>query len=108
MTQAAAVRGIPVEVIDVRPAPVERLDAVTARLGTSGGETADNGFVPTLLILCGFDVFGDDTHDAPTYLFRSEFQFDEKFLFGSHRRPLYQAAGDIIPEDWQPGNRHDP
>lgn len=32
MIQAAAVHGIPVEVIDLRPAPKERLDAVTARL----------------------------------------------------------------------------
>jgi hypothetical protein len=69
VTRAAVARGIPVEVIDVRPAPAERLDAVTARLGTSVEETAGNGPVPTLLILRGFDVFGDDTHDAPTYPF---------------------------------------
>lgn len=87
----------------------------------SRGETADNGPIPTLLILRGFDVFGDDTHDGPTYPFRSKFQFDRnflwlfvgqdtsrmRFLFGSYRRPLYQAAGDITPEDWQLGNRHD-
>lgn len=119
VTQAAITRGIPVEVIDVRPAPTERLDAVTARLGASGSETTDNDSVPTLLILCGFDVFGDNIHDGPTYPFRSEFQFDEKFLwlfvgrdasrmwflFGNHQRPLYHAADEITPEDWRPGHR---
>lgn len=119
VTRAAVARGIPVEVIDVRPAPAKRLDAVTARLGPSGRETADDGPVPTLLILRGFDVFGDDTHDRPTYPFRSEFQFDEKFLwlfvgrdasrmrflFGSYQRPLYHAASEITPEDWRQGNR---
>jgi len=120
VTQAATARGIPVEVIDLRPAPAERMGDVTARLGTSGGETSDNGPIPALLILRGFDVFGDDAHDAPTYPFRSKFQFDRnflwlfvgqdalrmQFLFGSNRRPLYQAAGDITPKEWQPSNRH--
>ena len=122
VAQAAAQRGIPVEVIDLRPAPAERLDAVTARLdGWGSRAVADTpDAIPTLLILRGFDVFGDDTHDGPTYPFRSEFQFDRKFLwlfvgrdasrmwflFGSYRRPLYQAAGDITPEDWRPGKRH--
>lgn len=50
VTQAAIARGILVEVIDVRPAPAERLDAVTARLGTWGSETDDSDSVPTLLI----------------------------------------------------------
>lgn len=118
VTRAAVARGIPVEVIDLRPAPAERLDAVTERLCRSEIDAADDGSVPALLILCGFDVFGDDTHDGPTYPFRSEFQFDEnflwlfvgrdasrmRFLFGSHQRPLYHAAGDITPEDWRPGS----
>ena len=115
--QAATARGIPVEVIDLRPAPTERLDAVTARLDgwRSVALDGDPGMVPTLLILRGFDVFGDDDHDAPTYPFRSQFQFDRKFLwlfigrdwermwwlFGSYRRPLYQAAGDITPPVWR-------
>jgi hypothetical protein len=119
VTKAAAARGIPVEVIDLRSAPAERLDSITVRLRTSGGETADNGPIPKLLVLRGFDVFGDDAHDAPTYPFRSAFQFDRKFLwlfvgqdrsrmrflFGSHQRPLYQAASDITPEDWRSGNK---
>lgn len=116
VTQAAIARGIPVDVIDLRPAPAERLDAVTARLGGWGSRTIDDtpDAMPMLLILRGFDVFGDDAHDGPTYPFRSEFQFDRKFLwlfigrdasrmrflFGSYRRPLYQAASDITPEDW--------
>lgn len=119
VTQAAIARGIPVDVIDLRPAPAKRLDAVTARLDGWGSRTIDDtpDAMPTLLILRGFDVFGDDAHDGPTYPFRTEFQFDRKFLwlfigrdasrmrflFGSYRRPLYQAASDITPEDWWPG-----
>lgn len=120
MTQAAAARGIPVEVIDLRSAPADRLSAVTARLDGWRSQPLDGdpGTMPTLLILRGFDVFGDDEHDGPTYPFRSQFQFDQKFLwlfigrdasrmrflFGSYRRPLYQAAGDITPEDWRPAS----
>ncbi|WP_458788729.1 antitoxin Xre/MbcA/ParS toxin-binding domain-containing protein [Dyella jiangningensis] len=116
VTRAATVRGISVEVIDLRPAPVERLCAITERLdGWQRGATDSGpGQVPTLLILRGFDAFGDDTHDGPTYPFRSKFQFDRKFLwlfvgqdasrmrflFDSHQRPLYRAAGEITPEDW--------
>lgn len=108
VTQAAASRGVPVEIIDLRPAPAERLDAVTARLDGWRSRAVDGNpdAMPTLLILRGFDVFGDDTHEGPTYPFRSQFQFDQKFLwlfigrdasrmrflFGSYRRPLYQAA----------------
>lgn len=116
VARAADARGIPVEVIDVRPAPAERLDAITARLVATGDETTDERFVPTLLILRGIDVFGDDAHDGPTYPFRSVFQFDKKclwlfvgrdssrmrFLFCSPQRPLYRSAGDITPEDWRP------
>lgn len=122
MTQAAAARGIPVEVIDLRPAPAERLDAVTARLDGWRSRAVDDapGAMPALLILRGLDIFGDDAHEGPTYPFRSHFQFDQKFLwlfigrdasrmrflFGNYRRPLYQAASDITPEDWGQ-QRHD-
>lgn len=117
VSQAAGERGLLVEVIDLRPAPAERLDAVTARLVGWKRVTGDGEpDAPTLLILRGFDVFGDDTHDAPTYPFRSKFQFDRqflwlfvgrdasrmRFLFASYRRLLYQAAGDITPEAWRP------
>jgi hypothetical protein len=117
VTRAARARGIPTEMVDLRSTPVERLDAVTARLDGWRSVTldGDSGAVPTLLILRGFDVFGDDDHDAPTYPFRSRFQFDRKFLwlfigrdwrrmwwlFGSYRRPLYQAAHDITPDTWR-------
>jgi len=120
VTQAAVARGIPVEVIDLRPAPAERLDAVTAQLDEWGGGAADSGSdpMPTLLILRGFDVFGDNTHDGPTYPFRSKFQFDRKFLwlfigrdtsrmrflFSCRHRPLYRAASDITPQGWQPSS----
>lgn len=123
VTQAAAIMGIQVDVIDLRPAPDERLDTVTARLDGWGNSAVDVApdAMPALLILRGFDVFGDDAHETPTYPFRSKFQFDRKFLwlfigrdssrmrflFGSHRRPLYQAAVDITPGDWQPGKSHD-
>ncbi|MBD8900365.1 hypothetical protein [Rhodanobacter sp. DHG33] len=123
MTQVAAVQGLPVEVIDLRPAPAERLGAVTARLDGwgSGVAASGNGSLQALLILRGFDVFGDDTQDGPTYPFRSKSQFDRKFLwlfvgrdasrmrflFDSYRRPLYRAAGDITPEDWQPNDHPD-
>ena len=117
MARAAAVRGIPVEVVDLRPAPAERLDAITAQLDEWRNRATDNDSrpTPTLLIRRGFDIFGDYTHDGPTYPLRSKFQFDQKFLwlfigrypsrmrflFDSYQRPLYRAAGDITPEDWQ-------
>ena len=116
VTQAAVDRSIPVEVIDVRPAPAEHLDAVTARLDGRGGALShDASTVPSLLILRGFDVFGDEASEDPTYPFRSEFQFDRKFLwlfigrdaarmrflFGSYQRPLYLAADDVTPKDWR-------
>ncbi|MDZ3798093.1 MAG: hypothetical protein U0T03_04745 [Xanthomonadales bacterium] len=80
-----------------------------------GALNQDATTVPTMLILCGFDFFGDEANEDPTYPFRSDFQFDRKFLwlfigrdaarmrflFGSYRRPLYQAAGDITPNDWR-------
>ena len=120
VTHAAAARRIRVDVIDVRPAPAERLDAITARLKTTESETTENGPMPVLLMFLGFDVFGDETRDAPTYPFRSIFQFDRKFLwlfigrdpvrmrflFGNDRRPLYLAAVDITPRDWQSTHRH--
>lgn len=117
VTQAATARGIPAEVINLRPTPVECLDGITARLDgwRSGSVIHATDTMPTLLILLGFDVFGDDKHEAPTYPFRSRFQFDRKFLwlfvgrdalrmrflFESSRRPLYQAASDISPEEWK-------
>lgn len=122
VTRAATARGIPSEVIDLRSASADRLEAVTARLDGWRSVALDDarGNVPTLLILCGFDVFGGDDHDAPTYPFRSKFQFDQKFLwlfigrdwrrmawlFGSTRRPLYQAAGDITPPAWRAPAKH--
>ena len=120
--QVATARGIPCEVIDLRPAPAERLAAVTARLDGWDGDSSQDASqtMPAVLILRGFDVFGDDAHDAPTYPFRSQFQFDRKFLwlfigrdwrrmqwlFGSCRRPLYHAAGDITPAEWRAPEQH--
>ena len=117
MTQATDALVMPSEVIDLRPAPAERLDAITARLDgwQSGAASSNDQTAQRLLILLGFDAFGDDTQEAPTYPFRSKYQFDQKFLwlfvgrdtsrmrflFDCHRHPLYRAAGDITPDDWQ-------
>ncbi|MEN1925042.1 hypothetical protein [Luteimonas qiangzhengi] len=117
LSTAALQRDVPFETIDLRPAPAERLEAVTARLAGWRGrpETRDPTFVRSLLILRGFDVFGDEQHEEPTYPFRSNFQFDEefrwvflgrndermRFLFSSYERPLYLAAMDITPEAWR-------
>ncbi len=118
--QVATAREIPCEAIDLRPAPAERLAAVTARLDGWDGDSSQDTSQTTVLMLRGFDVFGDDDHDAPTYPFRSQFQFDRKFLwlfigrdwrrmqwlFGSYRRPLYHAAGDITPAEWRAPEQH--
>ena len=116
ITRASLATAISVEVIDLRPAPAGRLTAVTERLRGWGGEIHNGArSSPTLLILSGFDVFGDELNEGPTYPFRSDFQFDReflwlfigrdaarmRFLFDSYRRPLYRAAGDITPKDWR-------
>lgn len=108
----AQANAVPVEVIDLRSEPAERLAALTARLADwNSGPTHNPQATPTLLILQGFDVFGDKRHEEPTYPFRSKFQFDEffrwvfvgrdpermDFLFNSYDRPLYRAAIDITP-----------
>jgi len=111
----AANRGIPTEVIDLRPAPEELLDQVTGRLEEFRPSQEPSDQMPTLLILRGFDVFGDDAHSEPTYPFRSKFQFDTshlwlflgrdasrmQWLFASYDRPLYRSAADITPKSWR-------
>src|SRR5690606_26100671 len=59
--QVATARGMLCEVIDLRPAPAERLAAVTARLDGWDGESSQDASptMPTVLLLRGFDVFGD-------------------------------------------------
>ena len=63
----------------------------------------------------GFDLLEGPGNDAPTYPFRSAFQFDEdhrwlflgrdwqrlKRLFASYHLPLYQAASDLTPACWR-------
>lgn len=116
ITLAAGRNGVATEVIDLRPAPAARLDGVTQRLcgfyGRSEGEEAPPRRV---LALEGFDLLEGPENDAPTYPFRSEFQFDEDYLwlflgrdwrrlrrmFGSYRLPLYHAASDITPVPWK-------
>lgn len=111
----AADRGIPTEIVDLRPAPAELLHQVTERLKEfrQGQDAGDE--MPTLLILRGFDVFGDEAQNGPTYPFRAKFQFDRshlwlflgrdasrmRWLFGSYARPLYESTVDITPKPWR-------
>lgn len=112
---AANKRKVKTEVVDLKPAPAVRLDAITARLRDINDRTTDGKQPwPTLLILDGFDVLEGSKNDAPTYPFRSRFQFDKEHLwlfmgrdlqrlrrmFSDHRLPLYHAASNITPESW--------
>lgn len=89
---------------------------LTARLRDIFYRPNDNGHSrPTLLILDGFDLLEGDKNDAPTFPFRSKFQFDQEHLwlfmgrdwprlrniFGDRRLPLYRAASDVTPETWR-------
>lgn len=106
------------EVVEFGSEPVARLESVTRRLagwqGRSSARWGEN-FVPTILVLSGFDVFGSKQSEAPVYPFRSTFQFDDEFrwfflgssrkrmdfLFNSYERPLYRAAMDLTPREWR-------
>lgn len=116
IAEAAASKGVRTEVVDLRPAPAERLDGVTARLHGFGGHessSAESGV--TLLVLRGFDLLEGPRNDAPTYPFRSKFQFDQEHrwlfvgrdwqrlrrLFNSYSLPLYQAASSCTLEEWR-------
>jgi len=116
ITAAAKRKRVKTEVVDLRPDPAARLDRVTARLRDINNRTHDAKHPwPTLLILDGFDLLEGSKHDAPTFPFRSRFQFDREHLwlfmgrdwqrlrrmFGDRRLPLYQAASNITPEPWR-------
>jgi len=111
---AASVKGVSTEVIDLRPAPAERLDGVTDRLhGFHGPDSGGAG--ATLLVLTGFDLLEGEQNEAPTYPFRSQFQFDQEHLwlfvgrdwgrlrrlFNSYSLPLYRAASSCTLEEWR-------
>lgn len=113
---AAKKRRVKTELVDLRPAPAARLDSITARLRDINDRTDDDRHLwPTLLILDGFDLLEGSKKDAPTFPFRSRFQFDREHLwlfmgrdlkrlrrmFGDHRLPLYLAASNITPEPWR-------
>jgi hypothetical protein len=116
ITRAAGARGVAMEVIDLRPAPAQLIDAVTKRLCESGNRR-ERKEAPAVrvLVLDGFDLLEGAGHDGPTYPFRSEFQFDQDFrwlfmgrdwcrlrrMFGTYRLPLFHAASDITPELWR-------
>jgi hypothetical protein len=116
IAKAAKKKRVQTEVVDLRPDPAARLDQVTARLRDinapiMGGKQPR----PTLLILDGFDLLEGSKNDAPTFPFRSRFQFDMEHLwlfmgrdlqrlrrmFADRRLPLYQAATNITPEPWR-------
>ena len=116
IARAAMAKGVATEAIYLRPAPAELLDGVTQRLcgfyGRAEGEEAPSIRV---LALDGFDLLEGPGNDGPTYSFRSQFQFDEDYLwlflgrdwrrlrrlFGTYRLPLYHAASDITPVPWK-------
>jgi len=111
---AASAKGVSTEVIDLRPAPAERLNGVTDRLHGFHGP-ASEGADPTLLVLTGFDLLEGEQNEAPTYPFRSQLQFDQEHLwlfvgrdwkrlrrlFNSYSLPLYSAASSCTPEEWR-------
>jgi hypothetical protein len=116
ITGAANAKGVDTEVIDLRPAPAERLGGVTERLCDIPGRPAGEERPPRrLLALVGFDLLEGKENEAPTYPFRSKFQFDRDYvwlfvgldwqrlrrLFGTYRLPLYSAASDLTPEPWR-------
>ena len=114
--RAAKSKGVTTEFIDLRPAPADRLNAVTARLHDFA--VSRRSVVPRrrrLLVLDGFDRLEGRNHDEPTYPFRSKFQFDVKHLwlfvgrdwcrlsrmFHDRHLPLFHAATDVTPEQWR-------
>jgi hypothetical protein len=116
ITAAANSKRVQTEVIDLRPDPATLLNQVTARLRDINDRTKnDEHHWPTLLVLDGFDVLEGSKNDAPTFPFRSRFQFDREHvwlfmgrdwqrlrrMFGDRRLPLYQAASNITPEPWR-------
>ena len=114
--RAAAAKDVPMEIVDLRPAPAERLSGVTARLyGFSGRQQRLEMPPVRILALEGFDLLEGPENDAATYPFRSKFQFDEDYrwlflgrdwhrlnrMFSSYHLPLYHAASDITPASWR-------
>lgn len=116
ISAAAKIKRVKTEVVDLRPNPAARLDQVTARLRDINDYFHNSKQPwPTLLILDGFDLLEGPKNHAPTFPFRSRFQFDQEHLwlfvgrewkrlrkiFGDHRLPLYRAASDMTPDIWR-------
>ena len=116
LTRAAESKGVTSEIIDLRPAPADLLNGVTARLRDF--DVSRRGVAPhcrRLLVLEGFDRLEGRNRDEPTYQFRSKFQFDVQHLwlfvgrdwrrlsrmFHDRRLLLYHAASDVTPEHWR-------
>ncbi|WP_152597874.1 hypothetical protein [Novilysobacter arseniciresistens] len=116
IARSASERGVIAEVVDLRPAPADRLNHVTARLADARWHgTRSEGADIKLLILRGFDLLEGSENDVPTYPFRSEFQFDENHvwlfvgrdwrrlnrMFNGPKLPLYMAATSCTPKEWR-------
>ncbi|HET7329914.1 hypothetical protein [Dyella sp.] len=116
IVEGACAKGVRTEVVDLRPAPADLLDKVTSRLHGFGGQgVSSEKSELTLLVLKGFDLLEGKEHDAPTYPFRSKFQFDQEHLwlfvgrdwqrlrrlFSSYSLPLYYAASNYTPKEWR-------
>lgn len=67
LTRAVAAQGVTTEVIDLRPAPAERLDDVTERIYASNQRPADPASSPCLLVLVGFDLLEGQNHGAQAH-----------------------------------------
>ena len=115
LEQAASERGVETEIIDLRPAPAETLDKVTARITALNRRRGEPLQQRKLLVLLGFDLLEGHEREAPIYPFRSEFQFDQRHiwlfmgedrsrlarLFHNRKLPLYLAAQDVTPPEWR-------
>lgn len=115
LEKAVTERGVEMEVVDLRPAPAEALNEVTARITASNRRRGEPLTHRTLLVLLGFDLLEGHEREGPIYPFRSEFQFDERHiwlfmgqdrsrlarLFHNRKLPLYLAAQDLTPPEWR-------
>lgn len=116
ITRAADAKDVDTEVVDLRSNPARLLNGVTERLREFDGKREQcQTEAIRLLVLDGFDLLEGPDNDAPTYPFRSRFQFDEdhlwlflgqdwrrlRRLFEDYQLPLYHAALDLTPAVWK-------
>lgn len=107
----------PLHVVDLRPSPADRLNALTEQLvrATDVG-SEDLSRSPTFVrAVLGLDLLEGFDNEEPIYPFRSRFQFDRtsywlfvgrdkermRRLFKNRNLPLYEAAFDMTPAGWK-------